>query len=149
VSRDASCGPDIAGPDEYLLKIGEFDRGFHCDDGDSNSTMADALRNVAAQAIEAKARLLVLINRHADADKKGAIEVGSAVDYRAGALTRNETERAIVATPEAAALRNKVCQAVTDYWDYLDRHGLVNDEKRKLRRARALSVISDIAYDIC
>ena len=149
VSRDASCGPDIAGPDAALLKIGEFDRGFHCDDGDANSTMADALRNVMAQAIQAKARLLVVINRRAGGDKDGAIEVGSAADYRAGALTRNETERAIVAIPEAAALRNKVFQAITDYWDYLDRHGLINDEKRNLRRARALSVISDIAYDMC
>jgi hypothetical protein len=60
VSRDASCGPDITGPDAALLEIRQFDGGFHCDDKHPNSTMADALRNVMAQAIEAKARLLRL-----------------------------------------------------------------------------------------
>jgi len=58
VSRDASCAPDIAGPDADLLEIRKFDCGFHCDDRRPHSTMADALRNVMAQALEAKARLL-------------------------------------------------------------------------------------------
>src|SRR5678815_158185 len=31
VSRDASCGPDITGPDAALLKIRKFDSGYHCD----------------------------------------------------------------------------------------------------------------------
>ena len=29
VSRDASCGPDITGPDAALLEIRQFDGGFH------------------------------------------------------------------------------------------------------------------------
>src|SRR3954454_1919353 len=56
VSRDASCGPDVNGPDADLLRIREFDEGFHCDDRNPNSTIADALRDVMAQAVKAKAR---------------------------------------------------------------------------------------------
>jgi len=57
VSRDASCGPDSKGPDAALLKMRKFDSGFHCDDHHPDSTMADALRNVMGQALEAKTRI--------------------------------------------------------------------------------------------
>jgi hypothetical protein len=57
LTRDASCAPDIAGPDAYLLKLEDrtFDEGFHCDD--PNGTLASSLRNVMAQALAAKAAL--------------------------------------------------------------------------------------------
>jgi hypothetical protein len=58
LSRHASCGPDIAGPDAYLLTPGDriFDAGFDCDDPDG--TLASSLRNVVmAQALAAKAAL--------------------------------------------------------------------------------------------
>lgn len=55
LTRDASCGPDIAGPDYKLLQIKEFDQGFHCDDDEG--TLATSLRDVMRQALEAKARL--------------------------------------------------------------------------------------------
>jgi len=128
VSRDASCGPDPKGPDAALLKIRKFDSGFHRDDHHPDSTMADALRNVMAQALEAKARVS---------------EVGSVVDHSTGILIRDvdEAERAIAATPEARAMRDKVFQTITDYWNYLDHHGLINDERRNVRRASALHFI--------
>jgi hypothetical protein len=50
-SRDASCGPDMAGPDYLLLKQPQFDEGFHCD---HQGSLADALRDVMQQALEAK-----------------------------------------------------------------------------------------------
>lgn len=53
LTRDASCGPDIAGPDAALLNIKVFDDGFHCDD--DNGTLASSLRNVMEQALKAKA----------------------------------------------------------------------------------------------
>lgn len=53
VSCDASCGPDRTGPDATLLSIRQFDDGFHSD-LPQPSTMADALRDVTAQAIEAR-----------------------------------------------------------------------------------------------
>src|SRR3954451_21041135 len=71
VSRDASCGPDITGSDAALLKIRKFDNGFHCDDHHPNSTMADALRNAMAQALDAKAHVG---------------KVGNVVDHSGGAL---------------------------------------------------------------
>lgn len=55
VSRDASCGPDRAGPDARLLMLRQFDDGFHKDDREG--TCADALRAVMRMAIEAKAAL--------------------------------------------------------------------------------------------
>lgn len=53
-TRDASCGPDMAGPDWRLLTNREFDSGFHCDD--ANGTLASSLRDVMQQALEAKQR---------------------------------------------------------------------------------------------
>ena len=130
VSRDASCGPDPNGPDASLLKIRKFDCGFHCDDHDPDRTMACALRNVMAQALEAKARVS---------------ELGSVVDHSVGALIRDvEADRAIASTPEANAIRDKVFQSITDYWNYLDHHGLINDERRNWRRASALHFIRRI-----
>ena len=55
ISRDASCGLDMNGPDAYLLKLTEtrlFDEGFHHDD--KEGTLADALGNVMEQALEAR-----------------------------------------------------------------------------------------------
>lgn len=52
LTRDASCGPDIAGPDFELLKYREFDEGFHCED--PAGTLATSLRNVMAKAVSAK-----------------------------------------------------------------------------------------------
>jgi len=54
VSRDASCAPDINGPDADLLKLHTFDNGFHCDD--RNGTLASSLRRVMRMALEAKAQ---------------------------------------------------------------------------------------------
>jgi hypothetical protein len=54
LSRDASCAPDKAGPDADLLQDGTFDGGFHCDD--RNGTLASSLRDVMAQALEARAK---------------------------------------------------------------------------------------------
>lgn len=60
VSRDASCGPEMSGPDGALIEDRAvppedrlFDRGFHCDD--KNGTLASSLRNVMHQAMEARA----------------------------------------------------------------------------------------------
>lgn len=54
-TRDASCGPDVAGPDADLIESSAtkpedriFDSGFHCDDPDG--TLASSLRNVMFQA---------------------------------------------------------------------------------------------------
>lgn len=49
VSRDASCGPDNGGGHSAEI-MERFDDGFHCDDATFGSTLADSLRNVAAQA---------------------------------------------------------------------------------------------------
>ena len=130
VSRDASCGPDPNGPDAALLKIRKFDSGYHCDDHHPDSTMADALRNVMAQALEAKARVS---------------EIGSVADDPASTLIYDdEADRAIGATPEATALRDRILQAISDYWNYLDHHGLINDEGRNWRRDTALLFIRDM-----
>jgi len=131
VSRDASCGPDITGPDAALLKIRKFDNGFHCDDHHPNSTMADALRNAMAQALDAKAHVG---------------KVSNVVDHSGGALVRDvdEADQAIAATPEAIAMRDKVFQAITAYWDSLDHHGLSNDERRSSKRASALHLIREM-----
>lgn len=50
-TRDASCGPDMAGPDKHLCEVGEFNDGFHCDDFGS---LADSLRDVMRLALAAK-----------------------------------------------------------------------------------------------
>ena len=50
VSADASCGPTRESPDIELIPINRsFDDGFHAD-LPQPATMADALRNVIAQA---------------------------------------------------------------------------------------------------
>jgi hypothetical protein len=57
ITRDASCGPDLAYADAWLLKLPEtrvFDEGFHCDDPDGS--LASSLRNVTKQALEEKAK---------------------------------------------------------------------------------------------
>lgn len=56
VSRDASCGPTKDGPDAHLLKHRLFDDGFHCELHEG--TVAQALRNVTQQALNAKAAVL-------------------------------------------------------------------------------------------
>jgi hypothetical protein len=55
-SRDASCGPDINGPDLDLLETKDeiFGDGFHCDD--QFGSLADALRDVTRQAVEARTK---------------------------------------------------------------------------------------------
>lgn len=53
VSRDASCGPDLNGPDKHLLEIPLFDEGFHIDD--RSGTLAGSLRYVMREALAAKA----------------------------------------------------------------------------------------------
>jgi hypothetical protein len=97
--------------------------------------MADALRNVMTQALEAKARLR---------------EKGSVADDSEPVVMRDlEAERAIAATPEAVALRDRVLQALTDYWNCLDRLGLINDAKRHSWRARMQVFLHHIlAYDL-
>ena len=55
VSADASCGPDIAGPDAYLLDHAEFDAGFHRD-ASQPANVADSLLDVMQQAINARSR---------------------------------------------------------------------------------------------
>lgn len=131
VSRDASCGPDRTGPDTALLGIRKFDGGFHRDDHHPDSTMADALRNVMTQALEAKARVS---------------EVGSVADHSTGTLIRDvdEADQAVAATPDAIAMREKVFRAITDYWSYLDRAGLINNERRSSKRASALHFIREM-----
>lgn len=54
VSADASCAPDIAGPDAALLKHKRFDEGFHADLRQP-ATCVEALMNVLAQGKAAKA----------------------------------------------------------------------------------------------
>lgn len=51
ISRDASCGPDLAHCDRDTLNA--FDEGFHHDDKEPGSTMAGSLRVVTAAAVEA------------------------------------------------------------------------------------------------
>lgn len=53
VSADASCGPDRTGPDADLLANRLFDEGFHVD-LPQPASMAEALTDVTAQAIEAR-----------------------------------------------------------------------------------------------
>jgi len=55
VSRDASCGPDIKGPDAHLLAIPPFHEPFDCDDREG--TAAESLRWVMNEALKAKAAL--------------------------------------------------------------------------------------------
>jgi hypothetical protein len=58
VSADASCGPDVAGPDAHLLCLEDrtFDEGFHAD-LPQPASVVDALKNVMEQAKAAKAAL--------------------------------------------------------------------------------------------
>lgn len=56
ISRDASCGPDLAYCDRETLNA--FDEGFHCDDKAPGSTMAGSLRVVTAAAVSALAERL-------------------------------------------------------------------------------------------
>lgn len=68
--------------------------------------------------------------------------MGNVLNHPAAALMREvEAERAIATTPEAETLMNRICQSISDYWDYLDGHGFIYDEKRDLMRASALHVI--------
>jgi hypothetical protein len=53
VSCDASCGPDIAGPDQHLLSLREFDEGFDVD-LKQPSTLAEALKTVTRAALMAR-----------------------------------------------------------------------------------------------
>ncbi|MFZ5744448.1 MAG: hypothetical protein ACOY7T_08220 [Pseudomonadota bacterium] len=54
VSADASCAPTRESPDISLIELdGRFDSGFHADLLQP-ATMADALRDVMAQALAAK-----------------------------------------------------------------------------------------------
>lgn len=53
LTRDASCGPDRAGPDAALLAIRLFDDGFHHDDAAGD--VAGSLRIVMAAALAARA----------------------------------------------------------------------------------------------
>lgn len=53
-TRDASCGPDLAGPDYLLLSNAVFDAGFHAA---VDGTLAEALRDVMAQALHAKSEV--------------------------------------------------------------------------------------------
>ena len=54
ISRDASCGPDVHGPDAHLLSLEDrtFDKGFHHDDHEG--TLANSLREVMRLALRAK-----------------------------------------------------------------------------------------------
>lgn len=54
VSCDASCAPTVESPDIMLIERDrDFDTGFHADLRQP-STMAEALRDVMRQALEAK-----------------------------------------------------------------------------------------------
>jgi len=74
--------------------------------------------------------------------------MSNVLNHPAGALMAEvEVERAVAATPEAEALIDEICKAISKYWDYLDRHGLVYDEKRELLRASGLHITYDVAGD--
>jgi hypothetical protein len=65
----------------------------------------------------------------------------SVMEHPATALMADvEAERAIAATPEAQALRHAIYKAISDYWDYLDRHGLIYEETRDMMRASGLHI---------
>lgn len=53
LTRDASCGPDRNGPDADLLRIKEFDEGFH---HDGEGTVAESLRIVLEYALDRRAQ---------------------------------------------------------------------------------------------
>ena len=63
ISRDATCWPSRAsgGPDysttDNELELRIFDNGFQYDDVAPDSTVANSLRNVLRQALEARAEL--------------------------------------------------------------------------------------------
>lgn len=61
-SRDASCGPDMSGPDADLLLLEDrsFDDGFHYDDESPTATLATSLRNVMYEAFEARTKYRLL-----------------------------------------------------------------------------------------
>lgn len=56
VSRHASAAPDYSRISDRAV-LDAFDEGFHADLCEPDSTLADALRNVTAQAVQAKAAL--------------------------------------------------------------------------------------------
>ena|SRR6516225_5667088 len=60
-----------------------------------------------------------------------------------------QAERAIAATAEAEVLVQAICKAISDYWEYLDQHGIIYDYERDLMRASALHVTYNGSdYDI-
>lgn len=62
LSRDASCGPDrLQITDEKILNA--FHDGFDADLFNTDSTMADALRNVTRQALEALAEMNAVLKK--------------------------------------------------------------------------------------
>ena len=66
------------------------------------------------------------------------------VNHPAAALMAEVAEeRAIADTPEAQDLVSAICKATSAYWDYLERSGLIYDDKRDLMRASALHIIYD------
>ncbi len=54
VSADASCGPELNGPDAHLVKIDKFGKGFDCDLRQSASPI-ESLLTVLEHAKAAKA----------------------------------------------------------------------------------------------
>lgn len=66
------------------------------------------------------------------------------VNHPAAALMAEVAEeRAIADTPEAQDLVSAICKATSAYWDYLERSGLIYDDKRDLMRASALHIVYD------
>jgi hypothetical protein len=61
----------------------------------------------------------------------------------AAIMTEVEAEHAVAETPEAQALQEAICKAISAYWDYLERRGLIYDDKRDLMRASALHITYD------
>jgi hypothetical protein len=70
--------------------------------------------------------------------------MGKLIDHPAAALMAEvAAERAVASTPEAEALMGAVCKAIADYWDYLERQGIIYDEERDLMKASALHITYD------
>jgi hypothetical protein len=100
VSRDASCGPDSAGPDAALLKQRIFDEGFHCDD--RNGTPAGSLRRVMQMGLRAKRGEPV----------RG---LGRYRKVRQAILEKLLEQYLMLAKPENKVCRKSVARAVTRY----------------------------------
>ena len=69
LTRDASCGPDRARHSDTprdRATLVRFDAGFHCDDDTPGSTLADALRDVTRQAVEAQRDNAATTTNHGD-----------------------------------------------------------------------------------